>query len=152
MSRFFQIPQDDPVILAELEQRAAQDARRALSEAADKAEQGLIGIPAVDLSAINEELARAEALEASNNAFPEDEFGRLIPPAGSTRLDGTPLVEDIPLPAIDPDSEQVRSSLGGSDGTFTFGERFFNDRSLGGNRSEIGKGIPVISGELNYPD
>ena len=154
MSRFFQLPQDDPnnPVLLELELRAAEDARRALSEAADKAEQGRIGIPAVDLSAINEELAEAEALEASNRAFPEDEFGRIIAPAGSTRLDGTPLDEAIPLPAIDPDSEQVRSSLGGSDGTFTFGERFFNDRSLGGNRNEIGKNIPVISGELNYPD
>ena len=81
--------------------------------------------------------------------------GSDLPPGPRTVLDdpGALIAEDATIQAqyeaagIDPDDGGVFVSPVAS-----FGERFFSDRSLGGERPVIGRNIPVIGGDLTYPD
>ena len=145
MSRFFDnfSLRDDAAVEAELLAGGGGDGGVPLPPSAFK--------PSVDVSTLD--------LTDTTVESPGDDT-RLLPLTGvRTVLDdpGALIAEDLTVQAqyedagIDPDSDEVFDP-----DSIRFGERFFNDRSIGGGRKILGGGqgraIPVITDQLNYPD
>lgn len=113
-------------------------------------------------AALRDEVQGQPAVDISNPQFliPEQQDPNAVfrpPPTLNEQLNTQFLLPEQQEPDAVFDAQAASDADGGEfNPDATFGERFFNDRGLGGERRLIGgnnsNAIPVITGDLTYPN